>query len=421
MKIGLISLPLTGHLNPFLSVARTLKARGHHPVYIGVLDCGPVCGAADIDFISHSEEEFPMGAVAETWGPISRLQGMPLLDYALTRINVKLLDATLKHLPEAIRQIGVEALIIDPIHFFVEIVAMSLNLPYVHLCPVLHLDPTLTTPPSLFTWPFERTPEAFQRNVRGLQQVGSYIAAAAPIATSYAAREGIDIDSRNPNSTASKLAFITQCPREFDFPDIPWPPTFHYAGPMVDNAGRSTVPFDWRRLDRRPLIYASLGTLVNGLLPVHRAILSAAARMPRYQFVFSIGNNVNAPDLGAIPENVIVAATAPQVELLQHAALCITHAGLNTTLESLSAGVPMVAIPIGYDQPGTAARIAYHGVGEFIEIDSLTPDKLLQKIELVLDTSSYSRAAARFRDILCERDGKVIAVDVIEEAFQLRT
>jgi zeaxanthin glucosyltransferase len=67
---------------------------------------------------------------------------------------------------------------------------------------------------------------------------------------------------------------------------------------------------------------------------------------------------------GPVPSNVIVVDQAPQIELLKRATLCITHAGLNTALESLAYGVPMVAIPIGYDQFGVAARIAYHGVGE---------------------------------------------------------
>jgi len=48
----------------------------------------------------------------------------------------------------------------------------------------------------------------------------------------------------------------------------------------------------------------------------------------------------------------IVVEFAPQLELLKRAALCITHAGLNTALECLSNGLPMVAIPITNDQPG---------------------------------------------------------------------
>jgi UDP:flavonoid glycosyltransferase YjiC (YdhE family) len=79
-----------------------------------------------------------------------------------------------------------------------------------------------------------------------------------------------------------------------------------------------------------------------------------------------------------------------QIELLKRPALCITHAGLNTALESLAQGVPMVAIPIGYDQPGVAARIAHHGVGEFVEIGDLTVRHLAELIRTVLNTPAYS-------------------------------
>ena len=88
--------------------------------------------------------------------------------------------------------------------------------------------------------------------------------------------------------------------------------------------------------------------------------------------VLSVGRNLNPGDLERIPPNTVVVRIAPQIELLKRAALCITHAGLNTALEALAQGVPMVAIPTGYDQPGVPARIAYHGVGEFVEIGDLT-------------------------------------------------
>jgi zeaxanthin glucosyltransferase len=142
-------------------------------------------------------------------------------------------------------------------------------------------------------------------------------------------------------------------------------------------------------LTDKPLIYAALGTLVNGLTDVYKHILEAVEPLEDVQVVLSVGNNINPENLGPIPSNAIVVRSAPQIELLKGAALCITHAGLNTTLESLAHGVPMVAIPIGYDQPGTAARIAYHGTGEFIEVDELTTDRLRGLIEKVLQDPSY--------------------------------
>jgi zeaxanthin glucosyltransferase len=110
-----------------------------------------------------------------------------------------------------------------------------------------------------------------------------------------------------------------------------------------------------------------LGTLVNGIEHDHRAILEAVGRFPETQVVLSVGTNIDPDDLRPIPSNAIIVSTAPQIELLKRASLCITHAGLNTVLEALAQWVPIVAIQIGFDQPGVAARIAYHGVGEFVE------------------------------------------------------
>jgi UDP:flavonoid glycosyltransferase YjiC (YdhE family) len=47
----------------------------------------------------------------------------------------------------------------------------------------------------------------------------------------------------------------------------------------------------------------------------------------------------------ASPSNTIIVSHAPQLELLKRTSVCITHAGLNTVLESLAQGVPQVAIP----------------------------------------------------------------------------
>jgi MGT family glycosyltransferase len=235
---------------------------------------------------------------------------------------------------------------------------------------------------------------------------------------SYAEKVDLEIDWSDPAATVSKLAVITQTPKEFDFPGIPWPAQFHYAGPLHDDQGREPVPFPWDKLTGKPLIYASLGSLVNGLHDIYKHILEAVQPLQDVQVVLSIGKNINPENLGAIPSNTIVVRSAPQIELLKRAALCITHAGLNTTLESLAQGVPMVAIPIAYDQPGVAARIAYHGTGEFIEVDELTTDRLRSLIEKVLRDPSYRERAEYFQKVISKTRGLDVAAEIIEQAFQ---
>jgi zeaxanthin glucosyltransferase len=417
VKIGFLSLPITGHLNPMAALGRKLQSRGHEIVFIGVPDIEPAVLAADLDFVPFCENEYPSGSTAKSWGGLAKLQGLDVVRYTVRELTPGLIKASLAHLPGKVAETGVNALVLDTAYRFLELVPMHLHLPYVQIWNILHYDLSGSTPLALYSWPHETTPEALARNVEGLQIFREYREALLPIARAYAERNGLKIDWNNPGATVSKLAVITQTPKEFDFPIPHLPPQFHYAGPFQDSQGREPVPFPWEKLTDKPLVYASMGTLVNGLENVYRTILKAVGEFPQMQMVLSVGKNIGPSDFGPIPSNAIVVSIAPQIELLKRAALCITHAGLNTTLEALAEGVPMVAIPIGYDQPGVAARIAYHEVGEFVELGNLTVRHLSELIVKVTANPSYRDKAGWFQKVLAEIRGLDVAADIIERAL----
>ena len=421
MKIGFVTFPASGHLHPMTALARKLQSRGHEVVFIGVLDIEPIVRAAGLTFVPYCEEEFPAGSMAKTFAPVAKMHGLTVVQYTCQNVFAPLTRAALKHLPQILEETGVEALIIDHVHFFLELVPMSINMPYIHVCCALHFDFSRSTPKAPFNWRHETTPEAMARNAGGVQQIGEALMPVLAEAMPYADKAGLRINWQEPGSTLSKLAVITQAPKEFDFPGVPWPAQFHYAGPFHDGGGREPVAFPWERLDGKPLIYASLGTLLNGLEHAHRAILEATAKLPEFQLVLSVGLSVHPDELGPTPSNAIIVRTAPQLELLKGAALCITHAGLNTVLESLAQGVPMVALPIGYEQPGVAARVEYHRVGECLEIATLTAEQLLDAIRKTLRDPSYRERARYFQKVIGATHGLEVAADRIEQAFRMNT
>jgi zeaxanthin glucosyltransferase len=99
-------------------------------------------------------------------------------------------------------------------------------------------------------------------------------------------------------------------------------------------------------IDRgEPLIYASMGTLLNDRVEVFRTIIAAAAKHKGLQLVLFLGGQLDPEQIGPVSSNAIIVKRAPQLELLKRTSVCITHAGLNTVLESLAQGVPQVAIP----------------------------------------------------------------------------
>src|SRR5260370_562709 len=374
MKIGFVSMPVTGHLNPMTALARKLQSRGNEVVFIGLPDAEPIVRAANLNFVPFCEKEYPVGSVVKGYAPLAKLHGLHVVEHSDREPHPGRCKSALEHLPEKLAATGVQALVIDTVHFFVELVPMGRGMPYVHIWNILHVDRSGSSPACFFTWPYDTSPETLARKVGGLKKAGGLVAPVLAVAKSYAEKNRLQIDWNDPAATISKLAVITQTPKEFDFPISNWPPQFHYAGPFHDDEGREQVPFPWEKLTGAPLIYASMGTLLNGMEYVYRAILEAAGKFPETQLVLSVGKNIDPDDLRPIPSNVIIVSTAPQIELLKRASLCITHAGLNTALEALAQGGPIVAIPIGFVQPAAAPIAAYHRVGEFVEVGDLTAE-----------------------------------------------
>jgi MGT family glycosyltransferase len=237
----------------------------------------------------------------------------------------------------------------------------------------------------------------------------------------HAKTVGLKVDWEDPGSTLSPLASITQVPRAFDFESSHWPSQFHHTGPFHDGEGRENVDFPWERLTGEPLIYASMGTILNGRVDVFRTIVAALAKHKDLQLVLSVGDQVDPKKIGPVPNNAIIVKQAPQLELLKRASICITHAGLNTVLESLAQGVPQVAIPVAFDQPGVAARIAEKQTGVVTSLDKLTADHLSTLLDEALNDSTYRDNAGKLQKAIAEANGISVAADLIEESLGVTT
>jgi hypothetical protein len=184
------------------------------------------------------------------------------------------------------------------------------------------------TPLCVYEWPHETTPEALVKNRKGVANFIEMLTRANRGAQAYAERVGLKIDWGDPYATISKLAWLTQTPKEFDFESSHWPPQFYHTRPFHDGAGRIDTDFPWERLTGERLVYASMGTVQNGLADVFRAIVAAASKHKDVQLVLSIGNNLDPKQIGPLSSNTILVKSAPQLEILEQASVCITHAGL---------------------------------------------------------------------------------------------
>jgi zeaxanthin glucosyltransferase len=406
MKLGFICPNVLGHLNPMSALARQLKARGHDVVFLYS------SSASGLPCVPGPEKD----PINENRGQTSRMQGEDSLKFGL-RLVMSQTEAILKSLPAIVQANRVDALLLDTIQFYAELGPMQLGMPYIHVSNALHLDYSGYTPLHVYGWPHETTPEAVARNREGIAKFAKILESGNAGIRAHAESVGLKIDWEDLGSTLSPLASITQTPRAFDFESSHWPPQFHHTGPFHDGKGREKVDFPWERLTGEPLIYASMGTIMNGRADVFRTIVAALAKHKDLQLVLSMGDQVDPELIGPVPSNAIIVKRAPQLELLKQTSVCITHAGLNTVLEALAQGVPQVAIPVGADQPGVAARIADKKTGVVTSLDKLTAEHLSTLLNEVLNNSTYRGNARKLQNAIAQANGRSVAADLIEESL----
>src|SRR4029077_2513606 len=131
--------------------------------------------------------------------------------------------------------------------------------------------------------------------------------------------------TRGFNALFSGLAQVSQQPAALELPGRRLPPHFHHTGPWTDAAGRTPVDFPYGRLaPDRPLVYASMGTLQNGILRTFRMIAEACAGL-NLQPAISLGGGQDPVLLGNLPGDPVVVGYAPQLELIRQSALTISH------------------------------------------------------------------------------------------------
>lgn len=96
----------------------------------------------------------------------------------------------------------------------------------------------------------------------------------------------------------------------------------------------------------------------------------------------------------------------------------IGHGGLYSVKESLAFGVPMILCPLGKDNPGNAARVAYHGAGIMLEPATLSPSVLSEAVRRIDRQPEIRATARRFATILQDADRRSPATDVIAQIVQ---
>lgn len=164
----------------------------------------------------------------------------------------------------------------------------------------------------------------------------------------------------------------------------------------------------------KKVIYISLGT-INTNFPQFFKLCIQAFQNTDYFVVMSVGNKIDLADLGGIPDNFIIRQRVPQLEVLKHATVFISHAGFNSVNESLFLGVPVIAIPMTNDQFMVAKRLVDLNAGISAKMDELTEETLQRMVESVITNETMYQNCKRISITMQDTCQKNTAAERIEK------
>src|SRR5262245_45723917 len=228
-RIGILSFSSPGHYYPLTALGRSLQSRGHDVVYFQVADLEQPIQAAGLEFCQIGREDFPPGALRARDEEVSQLEGLAALRCGLRGIRHKAM-MLFRDAPAAIRDEGVDSLIVDQIEMAGGTVAEHLGLPFVSVAVALPINFDPSVPPVNFPWSHRTGVVARLRNRLGNAATEWIFSGVLRTINRQRRAWGLP-PARDVNSLFSRFAQVTQLPLPWSCRAAACRPTFTTPAP----------------------------------------------------------------------------------------------------------------------------------------------------------------------------------------------
>jgi len=223
------------------------------------------------------------------------------------------------------------------------------------------------------------------------------------------------------NPFEKRALYMNQCVEGFHY-SIPLPSNFINLGAILPKPAQKLEHLTILKFmeNFKKIVYVSQGTITK----VFRLemFLKTFADFSEVGFIMSKNNLFELSSLGNVPENVLILDWVPQNDLLgnEKVKAFITHGGLNSILESLYHGKPMIAIGFNIDQTNGAIAVEYRKAGISITEESkLSKENLQNSLKQILEDSVYQENCQMISRYVKIKDGKEIFYFWLNYVFEV--
>ena len=392
MRIMWFCIPAFGHTNPTVEFARELARRGHDIRYYSFEAFRQRIEAAGASFVPCDRFLPPLTAESER-----RLKRVSTTEMSVQSFRTTAnMDATLTRDIEAFHP---DLVISDSACFWGKLTAMKHRLPLV--C-------------STTTFAFNRYSSKYMRQspgeladiLLGLPRLNREAKRLA--ALGYPVKSALEI-VQNDNDTDTVVYTSPRfqpCSETFDAAH------YRFVGPCVRDV--APEPKD----GRRPLVYISLGTVINDRPDFYRTCVEALKDAPA-EALIACGRDFDPGTLAPLPGNIRIEPSVDQMAVLARTRLFVTHCGMNSASEGLYMAVPELLYPQTGEQRAVARRVEEMGAGRMLpEAAARDPRKLRALVMQALGDDTLSKAASAMRDDLRACGGASAAADFVETVIE---
>lgn len=368
-KIVFFCIPAHGHTNPTLGVVRELVHRGHEVTYYSYNLMREKIESAGATFISCDDYD-----MEQKLDPKDAVRVGKDLAFS-TNLLVETTLALDEHILEDMKKIQPDCIVADSMAVWGKAIALKLGIPFVSSTTTFAFNQHSAkimkqSLGDLFKMIFSMG--KINKDIKRLQDKG------------YPIKSVLDIIQNDENTHTVVYTSPQFQPCADTFTD-----KYAFVGPSIRPAEGEIVK------TKDKLVYISMGTVNNDLLPLYKECIQAFAETD-YQVIMSVGNLVSMEEFGKLPENVSVYPSVDQIAVLEKADAFLSHCGMNSVNESLYFCVPLVMLPQTPEQGGVATRVEQVGAGT--RLSKADAASILDAVNTVLTETSYKENAKTISD-----------------------
>ncbi|PGZ99825.1 glycosyl transferase [Bacillus pseudomycoides] len=388
-KVLFINFPGEGHVNPTIAVVSELIQRGEQVVYYCIEDYRYKIEKTGAEFRTY-ENFMPKTNINRDVN-----QKVNRLDMLFNMISST--DRIIKDILSEIEGEQFDYIIYDH-HFAVGyIIASVLQSPKISSCTTFAFNDSMSLIATYDSDPLDKKDPLYKNCI--------------DIINKWKEQYGVIYDSlrdilNNPGDITIVYTSKEYQPYANEFDN-----SFIFVGPSITPRDNVT-DFPIEDLKGKKVIFISMGTIFNQQPDLYEKCFEAFKDTPA-TIVLAVGKKTDINQFKNVPHNFVLYNYVPQLEVLQHTDVFITHGGMNSSSEALYYGVPLVVIPISGDQPLVAKRVTELGAGVHLDKMSLTPEILREATETVLNRNKFKENSCKIRDSFHAAGGYKKAVDEI--------